>query len=393
MSSKKFYKNLPYLDQLEQITNTELYREIPPDWHIMLSDVKDSTIEIEEGKYREVNFIAACCVMGIINLDRYNEFPFVFGGDGATIVVHPDYLEQAKDVMRDTQHFAMMHFGIDIRVGSVPVIDVLRQRYAIKISKVKVSDNFFQSVFIGGGVEHAEDLLKSEDKYLIKYQPPKFKANFVGLECLWQNIPANSDEAISLLIKATSQTKSHKNIYKQIFQKINEIYGDKEERFPVDKNKIRASFNLQKLKMESRLESYQFGVNYRRTLFRKIMQAIRIKIGSGLRGSVGRLMSRIYQQTAIQSIDSEKFDDMLRMVISGNEEQRLALIEFLEDKYQNGEIVYGTHVASSVYLTCLILARKGRHVHFIDGSNGGYAFAAKEFKNKMKLQKIYMKAF
>ncbi len=35
-------------------------------------------------------------------------------------------------------------------------------------------------------------------------------------------------------------------------------------------------------------------------------------------------------------------------------------------------------------MTCYIENRKSRHIHFVDGSDGGYTEAAKEFKMKLR---------
>lgn len=91
-----------------------------------------------------------------------------------------------------------------------------------------------------------------------------------------------------------------------------------------------------------------------------------------------------YKNIILKTTDTEKFDDMLRMVISTKRNQTKELEKYLEEEYQNKNLVYGIHKSDSALMTCLIFQRHGKHIHFIDSSNGGYALAAKELKNRLK---------
>jgi hypothetical protein len=83
--------------------------------------------------------------------------------------------------------------------------------------------------------------------------------------------------------------------------------------------------------------------------------------------------------------DYQKFDDTLRMVISGNSAQREKLTEYLEKQYQSGKLLYGIHVSDRVLITCLVYESQSRHIAFVDGADGGYALAAKSLKEKLRL--------
>ena len=91
-----------------------------------------------------------------------------------------------------------------------------------------------------------------------------------------------------------------------------------------------------------------------------------------------------YKNIILKTTDTEKFDDMLRMVISTKRNQTKELEKYLEEEYQNKNLVYGIHKSDSALMTCLIFQRHGKHIHYIDSSNGGYALAAKELKNRLK---------
>ena len=92
-----------------------------------------------------------------------------------------------------------------------------------------------------------------------------------------------------------------------------------------------------------------------------------------------------YKNRKLKTTDTEKFDDMLRMVISINKNESLKLENFLEKEFKKRNLVYGIHKSDSALMTCLIFQRHGKHIHFVDSSNGGYALASKELKKRAKL--------
>ena len=91
-----------------------------------------------------------------------------------------------------------------------------------------------------------------------------------------------------------------------------------------------------------------------------------------------------YKKDVVSNSDYRKFDDTLRMVISGTPQKRKQLVSYLEEQYRAGKIYYGTHSAEATLLTCMVFDYSSNHFHFIDGSNGGYALAAANMKRQLK---------
>ena len=91
-----------------------------------------------------------------------------------------------------------------------------------------------------------------------------------------------------------------------------------------------------------------------------------------------------YRQTVHSSTDHEKFDDMLRMTISGTPEQNQELREYLQIWADAGQVAFGMHIAGHSLMTCIVWDRFGQQVHFVDADKGGYAMAAKELKAQLK---------
>jgi hypothetical protein len=42
------------------------------------------------------------------------------------------------------------------------------------------------------------------------------------------------------------------------------------------------------------------------------------------------------------------------------------------------------HRSSEALLTCIVFSYNGNHMHFVDGSDGGYALAARGLKQQLK---------
>jgi hypothetical protein len=98
-------------------------------------------------------------------------------------------------------------YGLDLRVGIVPVSVIRAAGHAVKVARVRVSDYYVQAAFSGGGLAYAEALLKDEAAgatYRFDELTENHAADFSGLECRWQQIPSPHGETVALLVLATT---------------------------------------------------------------------------------------------------------------------------------------------------------------------------------------------
>lgn len=373
-----FYQDLPSVDNLAEVTNQSIYVNMPTDWLIALTDVRGSTKAIEEGRYKDVNAVAAASITALLNsMPGAIEIPFVFGGDGATVVFPVSLRSVAADALIACQRLARDQFQLDLRVGIVPITDVIAHGYQVRIAKLRYSENFQQAIFTGGGLAHADHLIKDEATarlYLLEDDGLDHVADFSGYECRWSEFPSAAGENISLLVMASSRDdRQSSQVYRDTIRQIETIYGSSSERNPIRFQRMLPTMNLAKFGVETRIrhQTSQWLARLKLMLWTwggYLLWKYRVKIWDR------------YKQTVLASTDREKFDDILRMLISGTPQQRAQLEAFLEDKRGQGLLVYGIHVSRAALMTCLVFDRFGRQVHFVDGSDGGYALAARQMK-------------
>lgn len=92
----------------------------------------------------------------------------------------------------------------------------------------------------------------------------------------------------------------------------------------------------------------------------------------------------LYKSDLARNSDHRKFDDMLRIVLSGNNIQRRMLEEYLQKKFEESLLAYGLHISDSAMVTCMVFNYQREHIHFIDGNEGGYVKASKELKRRIQ---------
>ena len=388
MFTEDFYSSLPKFENFRDLTDPTNFQSLPPDWYILVTDIIHSTEAVEAGRYKEVNLIGASSIIAILNIATNTEIPFVFGGDGASILIPPSLLPKAKQALLATQKLAKQEFQLDLRIGAIPVADVLRGgRFEIKVAKLMVSENYSQGIFIGGGLTYATELLKDAitgESYQIKNTRLVPKADFSGLECRWQDIPSRHGEMVSLLVLASHPNKQNSNLYKEVLEQIQKIYGDDENLQPIHACHLDLSFNPKKLYLETKVSDKP------KSWLNKILHLVNIQIQNLLGLFFMRFNLKLgetdwgnYKNIVSAATDYRKFDDMLRMVIAGNSAQREELTRYLKKKHREGKLIYGLHVSDRALMTCLVFERNGRQVHFVDGADGGYALAAKAMKARV----------
>ena len=377
-----FYEHLAPLERFADLVDDRSYEPVPSDWTVVITDVMGSTAAVAAGRYRDVNYVGAASIAAVLNATDQADVPFVFGGDGATLVLPPDQLDASLAALAALQVHARERLDLALRVGVVPVTDIVEAGRTLSIARLQVSPNYAQALFRGDGLSWAEHKVKAPetaDRYASTAVPAVSADPYAGLECRWQDIPSPLGETVSLLVEAAGPDPDA--IYADVLPRIEDIYGPENAQHPVALDGLRLSTEMSRFDPEVRLRRPADSVRYRVELWLRNLLG-RLLISRGAKTS--ETDWKAYPEMLRASTDYRKFDGVLRMVLAGTAEQRARLETFLEARYQAGEVAYGIHVSDRAVMTCLVYERMGRQVHFVDGAGGGYTSAAVPFKARMK---------
>ncbi len=387
-ASDDFFKNLPLLKNYRDVTVAANFRPAPPDWHVVIADVVNSTAAIKSGEYKNVNVLGAMTIIGLLNAAGKTQFPFVFGGDGASILIPPSLLPAARQVLHAAKNRAKEHFNLSLRVGIVPVERVAADGFSIGVAKLIVSEFFDQAVFSGGGLSRAEQLVKrSPDgrSYELPDDPTVTDADFSGLECRWNPVRSEKGEIVSLLIHANGGSDHAKNeLYREAVAKIESIFGESAGYRPATETTLVLTSDKKDMRAELHAKHGHRPAWIQWLCLRLFL--FQNRLGTVFFGKPMRFAGvdwRNYKKILIQNTDHQKFDDMIRMVISCSTTDRQRFEQYLREQHSMGRLNYGLHITDSALLTCLVFDRLNRHFHFVDGSNGGYALAARAMKEQV----------
>jgi hypothetical protein len=116
-----FYSAIPVFRGFASLMDPSLYSALPDDWSIGVADIVESTRAIAEARYKAVNMAGASVIAAVTNALEGREFPFVFGGDGASFAVSPDDLERAREALAATAIWVEESLNLVMRVALVPV--------------------------------------------------------------------------------------------------------------------------------------------------------------------------------------------------------------------------------------------------------------------------------
>jgi hypothetical protein len=392
--SSGFYAGLPVLPDFGAVTEPRNFVPLPADWHVATCDVRNSTLAVQAGNYKHVNTVGASAVTAMLNAAGSIEIPFIFEGDGSAFCVPPPLLEDAKAALVKTQEMAKGSFGLELRVATVPVAKIRAAGLDILVARVRVSENYIQAVFAGGGMAWADKYMKDPATApLCEVKPGSVapRGSLEGLECRWQDIPSRHGETVSLMVRALEPDAGKAAaLYGEVIAKVREIYGTDEACHPLTPplETLIPTLSARQLGNEVGVRAYDRGT-FGRSSFGRWLWLMRARwfvilgwflMKFGLKTEFTD-WSR-YKDTLMKNTDVRKFNDIYRQILAGNAAQREALEAWLAERYARRELVYGVHVTNRAHMTCLVFDYSGKHLHFIDGADGGLFLAAKQFKER-----------
>jgi DUF3095 family protein len=371
-----FYASIPVFRGFARLMEPSLYRPLPDDWTVGVADVVESTRAIAERRYKAVNMAGAAVIAAVTNALDGKEFPFVFGGDGASFAVGPDDLAAARAALAATAMWVGEDLGLALRVALVPIGAIRAQGLDVRVGRYGPSANLSYAMFSGGGLGWAEAAMK-RGEFAVPSAQPGSQPDLTGLSCRFEEMSASRGLILSVLVLPASAADpvAFREIIEEIVALV-ERSPDAGRPVPTGGPPLR--WPPQGIEFEARarrsgaLMTRRACVLGRTLLYYAVMRL-------GIR--VGRFVPAIYRQQVVENSDFRKYDDALRMIIDCTEELANELHTRLSEAASRGIVRYGLHRQDAAMMTCFTpSAVRSDHVHFIDGARGGYASAATALK-------------
>jgi Protein of unknown function (DUF3095) len=375
-ANDNFYSRIPVFRGFASLMEPSLYSPLPDDWTVGIADIVESTKAIAQARYKAVNMAGAAVIASVTNALEGREFPFVFGGDGASFAISPDDLDRARAALAATATWVREDLDLLMRVALVPITAIRAQALDVRVARYGPSANLSYAMFSGGGLGWAEAAMK-RGEFVVPPAPPGTQPDLSGLSCRFEEMPSARGLILSVLVVPArgADSLAFRNAIEDI---IEQVERSPDAGRPVPSGGPPLRWPPQGLDYEARAtrggplfrrRAYVLG----RTLFAYVIMRFGIKVGG--------FVPQVYTQQVVENSDFRKYDDGLRMILDCTEELESALTRRLAAAAEQGILRYGLHRQDAAMMTCFTpSAMRSDHVHFIDGARGGYASAATALK-------------
>jgi DUF3095 family protein len=374
--SDKFYSTIPVFRGFSRLMDPTLYSPLPGDWSIGLADIVESTKAIAQARYKAVNMAGAAIIAAVTNALEGREFPFVFGGDGASFAVAADDIDRARDALAATAAWVREDLDLVMRVALVPVAAVRAQGLDVRVARFGPSPNLSYAMFSGGGLSWAEAAMK-RGEFAVAAAPPGAQPDLSGLSCRFEEIPASRGLILSVLIVPAkgADPRAFRSLIEDI---VALVERSPDSGRPVPQGGPALRWPPAGAELEARAQRGGPLFWRRANVFVYTLWAY-LLLRFGI--SIGNFVPKIYLRQVVENSDFRKYDDGLRMVLDCTPELESTLRERLAAAASNGTVRYGLYHQDAAMMTCFTPSvMRSDHVHFVDGARGGYASAATALK-------------
>lgn len=380
-TSDDFYRTAPTFRDFRLVADEFSFSSLPEDWLIGVADVEQSTKAIQDKRYKAVNMAGAAVIAAVANALGGRDFPFVFGGDGASFAVSPANAGIARQALAETATWVREDLDLTLRVGMVTVGEIRRNGHDVRVGRYAVSDNISIAMFSGGGVAWADAAMK-RDEISVAPAPAGARPDLSGLSCRFEQFPTQYGQILSVLVLPAdaSRMSAFRAVVKQI---ISMVEGSSECARPAARGAMQLKWPPQGFDLEAlarRKAGEPLGISklkvYARTFLYFLIMHFNLR--------VGRFIPRKYLSEVAANSDFRKFDDALRMIVDCSPGMAQKIEDTLSAAARDAHIRYGCHREDAAIMTCFAPSpSQPTHVHFIDGAQGGYALAASALKQRL----------
>lgn len=387
MSDNSFFQQLPVKTiPLSKLLGEEKhFIPIPADWQVIVIDILGSTQAVASGRHHDVNLAATGGIITVLNRLKAKHgglsIPYFFGGDGATFVVPGSVADDLVANLDNYRRHVRQRMDFILRVGALSVEEVYENGKSIRIARAGLNSIYTIPVVLGNGLKEAETRIKATFVEEEALSSELAELDLSGMECRWDEIPPpRALEQIMVLLVSSEEDTLQGRIYGEILARLDQIFGDLTRRLPVAPTRLRLNLGLMNLAREMYASLGKFNFRY---LLRNWIATLYGPYYFKRTEAGKNYLAKISQLT-----DSLMLDGNINTIISGTAAQIKELTNYLEGRERAGEIVFGFHVTHASVMSCYVRDHDEDHVHFLDGTEGGYTSAARMFKAKLKAKRL-----
>jgi hypothetical protein len=251
------------------------------------------------------------------------------------------------------------------------------------VGKYRLSPGNELAAFSGGGIDLAERWIKSGPAYLVQPDAGEGPPDLDGLSCRWEPLAAQNGVMLSLLLQAGSDSESERaRIYRLAIEELDRITGgsdagckpvrDANMRFRWPPRGLRAEF-------KATVGTRNRGKHAIHLVVTSLVQWCLDRFNL----SAGGYHGHPYRVELRNNTDYRRFDDTLRMLLDCSIAQADDIEALLGGMEKRHDMLFGLHRSDSALMTCLLFnLERGEHIHFVDGSDGGFTSAARKLKSR-----------
>ncbi len=373
----RFTRRLPVRKEFRTVLDDASYHTVPDDWLIALTDVVSSREEIERGRYKAVNLAGVAMISALMNALDTQQIPFIFGGDGAAIILAPSDREVVAKTLSETVAWVEEDLDLTLRAALVPVSAVRADGFDVLVQATQISNAVNNYAFRGGGLSRAEALMK-EGQFAIAPASPGSKPDLSGLSCRWSPISAKGRSIVSIIIEAGEHAEAE---FPSKAARLLELAGMalQNSGTPMPRDGPPVAWPPKDLELEAHAMPSKRSLGMRKASLYLSTLLAWFLFRTGL--SVAGFDPKRYKEFTSLNTDYRKFQDGLRITVSLGDGELKKLTEFLEAERLAKTLRYGLCVQNSAILTCYVPSvTSDSHFHFLDGAGGGYAKAAENMR-------------
>ncbi len=375
--SQDFLSSVPLFAEFEGVADATRYLPLPDDWVLALADIVDSTRAIAEGQYKLVNMAGAAVIPAVLNALGRHDLPYAFGGDGGNVALPGAARGAAEQALASLCRWSDEEFGLTMRAALVPVSEIRRAGFDLRVARFRASDQVSFAMFAGGGATWAESQMKA-GAFGVAPAPPGSRPDLAGLSCRFDTIRAQHGQIVSLIVVPGPAPEGFPALVNEIVALAGE---EVRAGHPVPETGPPLHFSPAGF----RAEGQALAAPGKRLPVRlkAAVAALLVIVLHRLNRPLGRFDARRYTRDVAMNTDFRKYDDGLKMTVELDAD-RLARIEArLATAQAAGLCRYGLHKQDAALMTCFVPTPLARdHVHFVDGASGGYAQAANQLKGR-----------